>query len=275
MNTGRPHHWLYQIRAGRPGWTIRVTQYAQAGRLPETGDLLVLSGGAEVITVQTWNDTEHLVPVPVDVWAGHIGVVLKAQETEKEGTAYYQVNLLSANWGVNARNLGVVGSCYNADDSVFLVEKGDKKASFFYASDPRKMRERMVNRAERWSMLGSLPSGANTTMDGFPITPGGFVSNVLQPVGDTPLVPSIMDVSGTLNEIDAEIALPGDFVVSGGTENPGLGVITALKEPVDEKRWEGEVIYMPGKGRLSGPDLWQIEKEVFSNWTGNLADGSG
>jgi hypothetical protein len=72
------------------------------GELPLTGDLLVLAGGAEVITAQIWDGTEHLVPVPVDVWAGHIGIVENALKVKKDGIPYLQISLLSANWGVNA-----------------------------------------------------------------------------------------------------------------------------------------------------------------------------
>jgi len=79
------------------------------GEIPQLSDLLLLAGGAEVETVQTWNGIEHLVPVPVDVWAGHIGIVENAQKGVKEGQTFFQVKLLSANWGVNAKTAGVLG----------------------------------------------------------------------------------------------------------------------------------------------------------------------
>ncbi len=106
--------------AGKTWMNYQGYTQRPSGQIPKTGDLLVLSGGAEVITVQSWDCTEHLVPVPVDVWAGIYGIVLEAAQVEKEGQSYVQVHLLSANWGVSSRNLGVVGSCFNVDDSLFL-----------------------------------------------------------------------------------------------------------------------------------------------------------
>jgi hypothetical protein len=226
------------------------------GELPATGDLLVLSGGAEVVTEQTWSGAEHLVPVPV-AWTGHLGIVLQAQKVEKENTSYVQVQLLSANWGVLAKNLGVVGSCYNVDQSTFLIPEGYKKAGFYKPADPVKMRERMVNRANRWALLG-LTAGGNAFVDGFPINPSGFVSYVMEPVNSKPLVPAITNVTENMVEIPAETALPGDFLLAGKESEPGLGVITQVLENEPGAAWRGQVTYLPATGSVSGPADWSL-----------------
>jgi hypothetical protein len=241
------------------------------GELPQSGDLLVLPGGAEVITVQTWNETEHLVPVPVDVWAGHIGIVLKAETIEKVENPYFQIHLLSANWGVNSHNLGVVGSCFNADESVFLVPQGYKKALFFEATDPLKMRERMVNRAERWALLGLAPSPQGS-LDGFPISPSGFVSNVMEPVGIEPLVPTVTNIAENLIEVTANHALPGDFVSFGQAKNLGLGVVTQRGLVEENQSWKGLVISMLPAARIAGPEEWDVIYEKDS-WIKQSSDG--
>lgn len=225
--------------------------------LPETGDLLVLNGGAEVITEQTWGGSEHLVPVQVDAWAGHLGIVLRADEVEKDGTIYWKIHLLSANWGVNSHALGVVGSCFNVDESSFLLPVGYKKAAFFFPSDPAKMRERMVNRAVRWARL-SLPPNPKTTMDGFPITPLGFISQALDPIGPQPLVPVITDINGSLVPIPAENAIPGDILLFGENVDTGIGVVTSITNVDREKTWGGQVIYFLPGGRAKGPEDWNL-----------------
>jgi hypothetical protein len=239
--------------------------------LPQSGDLLVLPGGAEVITVQTWNGTEHLVPVPVDVWAGHIGIILKAETIEKDGNPYIQIHLLSANWGVNSHNLGVVGSCFNADESVFLVPQGYKKALFFMATDPLKMRERMVNRAERWALLGLAPS-LQGSLDGFPISPSGFVSNVMEPVGIEPLVPTVTNIAENLIEVSPNHALPGDFVLFGEAKSPGLGVIAQRGTVEENQSWNGQIISMQPAARIAGPEDWEVVYEKGS-WVRQSTDG--
>ncbi|NMB54247.1 MAG: hypothetical protein GYA15_06055 [Leptolinea sp.] len=202
--------------------------------LPRTGDLLVLDKGSEVITVQTWSGSEHLVPVSANSWTGHLGIVLGADPVEKEGTAYIQIRLLSANWGVNSRSIGVAGSCFNVDESTFLLPPGYKKAHFFFPTDPVKMRERMVNRAARWSMLG-LPPDPQTSLDGFSITPSGFISYILEPVGEKPITPSITDIPRELVEIQPVGILPGDILVIGESGNPELGLVTAVEPEVSEE----------------------------------------
>ena len=230
-----------------------------AGETPATGDLLVLSGGAEVITVQTWSGSEHLVPVPVSAWTGHMGIVLGIEMVEKEGTAYRQVRLMSANWGVLAENLGVVGSCYNVDESTFLLPDGYSKAEFFQPVDPVKMRERMVNRANRWAYL-SLFSSPGAVVDGFPITPSGLISYVLEPVNSKPLTPAVTDLSRNLADIPSEAALAGDIVLAGTTMDPGLGVITQVLENRVENEWKGQVTYLLPGGRVNGPVEWDLVK---------------
>ncbi len=238
--------------------------------LPESGDLLVLANGAEVITEQTWDGSEHLVPVQVDVWAGHLGIVLRAEEVEKEGTEYWRIHLLSANWGVNSHALGVVGSCFNADESAFLLPVGYKKASFFFASDPEKMRERMINRAQRWASLG-LPANPNTTLDGFPVSPSGFISQVLEPVGSQPLIPLLKDTTGSLIPIPPENALAGDLMLFGENPESGIGIITSIINVEKEKSWNGQIIsFFPG-GRTRGPEDWHL---TYSDgkWSKNDGD---
>jgi hypothetical protein len=230
--------------------------------LPRTGDLLVLSNGAEVITVQTWDGSEHLVPVLVDVWAGHLGIVLKAEPVLKEGTNYFQIHLLSANWGVSSHSLGVVGSCFNVDESSFLIPVAYKKASFFYASDPVKTRERIINRAKRWALLG-LAANSQSSLDGFPITPSGFISHILEPVGENPITPVISDIQNALVEILPTGALPGDILVFGEEKNPGLGVITRINSGYtgDDGLSLDVISMLPGK-KVVGPDTWQVTKET-------------
>jgi hypothetical protein len=228
------------------------------GDLPGTGDLLVLSNGAEVVTEQTWSGAEHLVPVPV-AWTGHMGIVLQAQKVEKEGTAYIKVQLMSANWGVLAKNLGVVGSCYNVDQSTFLIPEGYKKAGFFQPADPVKARERMVNRAIRWAFLG-LTDSPNAFVDGFPVNPSGFASYVMEPVGSQPLMPVVSNVAENLVEIPAEIALPGDFLLFGNASEPGMAVITQLVESAPGSSWKGQVAYLAPKGTAAGPVEWSLTK---------------
>lgn len=248
------------------GYTKRPT-----GQSPQTGDLLVLDGGAEVITVQIWDQAEHLVPVPVDVWAGHIGIVLDAELVEKENARYQQVNLLSANWGVSSTSLGVVGSCFNVDQSIFLLPENYKKASFFYASDPVKMRERMVNRAKRWSNLG-LTANPQASLDGFPITPSGFISEVLQPVGNRAITPAITDIQKTLIDIQPEAALTGDFVLFGDESNPGLGVISAFEsDGTDKGNPSYEVIAFQQGGKVTIPEKWEFHKADM-DWYATLPD---
>jgi len=227
------------------------------GEIPATGDLLILSGGAEVVTVQTWSGSEHLVPVPVSAWTGHMGIVLNAEKVEKEGNPYIQVQLMSANWGVLAKNLGVVGSCYNVDESTFLIPEGYKKALFFKPADPLKMRERMVNRANRWALLG-LAVNNNAFVDGFPINPSGFISYVMEPVNNKPLIPTITNVEENLVEIPAENAIPGDIVLAGKETEPGLGVITQVSEIEPGTAWKGQVVYLPANGYVSGPADWSV-----------------
>ena len=229
------------------------------GEKPATGDLLVLSGGAEVITVQTWSGSEHLVPVPVSAWTGHMGIVLGTEMVEKEGTAYRQVRLMSANWGVLSENLGVVGSCYNVDESTFLLPDGYSKADFFQPVEPVKMRERMVNRANRWSYL-SLFASPGAVVDGFPITPSGLISYVLEPVNSKPLTPAVTDLSRNLADISAEAALAGDIVLTGATADPGLGVVTLVVENRVENEWKGQVTYLLPGGRVTGPVEWDLIK---------------
>lgn len=238
------------------GYSRRV-----AGSMPQTGDLLVLLNGAEVITVQSWDNLEHLVPVPVDVWAGHIGIVLKAETIQKEGTDYLQIHLVSANWGVNSQSLGVVGSCYNVDESTFLIPVAYKKASFFYASDPVKMRERIVNRAKRWASLG-LSVNAQSSLDGFPITPSGFISHVLEPVGEKAITPVVTDIRAVLIEIEPQGILPGDVLIFGEDKNPGLGVITGISSTVaiNNQLKLDFISLQPGK-KVVGPETWLVEKE--------------
>jgi len=242
-----------------------------AEELPQTGDLLVLKGGAQVVTVQTWDGMEHLVPVPVDVWAGHIGVVLGAEVTEKENNPYIQVHLLSANWGVNASPLGVVGSCFNADESTFLVPRGYAKAIFYKAADPAKMRERMVNRANRWAQLG-LAANSQGSLDGFPLSPSGFISEVLQPVNSQPLVPGITDIAGSLVEVDPNGVLPGDIVIFGEKNNPALGVVDSITPNLQSSEMEFGVVSFRPAGRVTGPELWKITGQA-GNWTGTFPDG--
>lgn len=241
------------------GYTIRPSD-----QIPQTGDLLVLAGGAQVVTVQEWNASAHLVPVPVDVWAGHIGIVLGAEEAEYENTTYYRIHLLSTNWGVNSKYLGVVGSCYNADESEFLIVKGDKKASFFYETDPRKMRERIVNRAERWARLGLMET-TEVTMDGFPITPTGFVSHVLRPVGDEPLIPPIPNIKNELIPVEPQSLIPGDIVLLGEENNPGYGVIISPGSVTGTRTWTGSLVSFAPNARVSGPDEWTASRNG-DNW---------
>ncbi len=247
------------------GYSLR-----RSGDKPLTGDLLVLAGGAQVVTVQEWNSMEHLVPVPVDVWAGHIGIVLGAGEVILEGTEYFNIRLLSANWGVNSSYLGVVGSCYNVDSSEFLVEKDDESAKFFYASDPRKERERMVNRAERWAMLG-LRANSGASLDGFPVTPSGFISDVMQPVGAEPLIPTIWDVAAEMVQITPESLLPGDFVLFGDPVDPGLGVVVDPGMVIGGRTWTGSLIYLEAEGRATGPAIWTASL-IGEDWVRNNAD---
>ncbi len=242
------------------------------GEIPQTGDLLVLLGGAEVVTVQEWSGEEHLVPVPVDVWAGHIGIVLDAKEVEFEQKAYFQIRLLSANWGVNANYLGVVGSCYNVDSSEFLVSRGDDKAKFFHETDPRKMRERMVNRAERWSQLGLAENG-NSTLDGFPVTPSGFVSHVMRPVGNEPLVPLIRDISAELLPIEPKDLVSGDIVVIGRENNPGFGFIVEPGLVTGTRTWTGSLIHFLPGGKVSATEEWTATLSG-TNWV-RVASGGG
>ncbi len=230
-----------------------------AGETPATGDMLVLSGGAEVITVQTWSGSEHLVPVPVSAWIGHMGIVLETEKVEKEGNAYLQVRLMSANWGVLAENLGVVGSCYNVDESTFLLPDGYSKAEFFQPVEPLKMRERMVNRANRWAYL-SLFASPGAVIDGFPISPSGMISYVLEPVSSKPLVPVVTDLSRNLIDIPAESALVGDIVLSGVTSDPALGVITLVVDNRTENAWKGQVTYLQPGGRVTGPVEWGLKR---------------
>jgi hypothetical protein len=248
------------------GYTKRMPD-----QVPQTGDIMVLEAGAQVITVQTWDGSEHLVPVPVDAWAGHIGIVLNTEPVVKAETAYLQVNLLSANWGVNSRPLGVVGSCFNVDESNFLLPEGYKKASFFYATDPLKMRERMVNRASRWALLG-LAANPQASMDGFPITPSGFISYVLQPVGKQPLTPVVTDIKSAVYEISPEAVLEGDFVLFGDENNPGLGIIVSvgLHEKDNSRLNFGVISMLPGK-RVTGPDPWGIQRNA-DGWIKELSD---
>jgi hypothetical protein len=227
------------------------------GEMPGTGDLLVLPGGAEVITEQTWSGAEHLVPVPVSAWTGHIGIVLQAEKVEREGNPYTRVTLMSANWGVLAKNLGVVGSCYNVDESTFLIPEGYKKALFFHVVDPVKIRERMVNRSNRWALLG-LTAGGNTFVDGFPINPSGFISYVMEPVNSKPLIPLITNVAENMVEIPAESSLPGDFLLAGKETEPGLGVVTQVTGIEPGTVWKGQVTYLPASGTASGPVEWSL-----------------
>lgn len=230
-----------------------------AGETPATGDLLVLSGGAEVVTVQTWGGSEHLVPVPVSAWTGHMGIVLETEKVEKEGNAYIQVRLMSANWGVLAENLGVVGSCYNVDESTFLLPEGYSKAEFFQPVEPVKMRERMVNRANRWGYL-SLFASPGAVVDGFPITPSGMISYVLEPVSNQPLVPAETDLSQNLIDIPTEAALAGDIILTGDTNNPAMGVVTEVANNTEENVWNGQVTFLLPGGRVTGPVEWQLSK---------------
>ncbi|NLF51292.1 MAG: hypothetical protein GX577_09165 [Leptolinea sp.] len=230
------------------GYTLRPSS-----KMPQTGDLLVLAGGAQVVTVQERNSMEHLVPVPVDVWAGHIGIILGAEEVEYESTAYYKIHLLSTNWGVNSKYLGVVGSCYNADESEFLIVKGDKKANFFYETDPQKMRERLVNRAERWARLGLMET-TGVTMDGFSVTPTGFISHVLRPVGDEPLIPPIRNIQNELIPIEPQSLIPGDIVQIGEETDPGFGVIIDPGSVTVTRTWTGSLVYFEPDTRVSAPD---------------------
>jgi hypothetical protein len=240
------------------------------GEMPGTGDLLVLPGGAEVITVQTWSGSEHLVPVPVSAWTGHMGIVLQAEKVEKEGNTYTQIQLMSANWGVLAKNLGVVGSCYNVDASTFLIPEGYKKALFFHPTDPVKMRERMVNRANRWALLG-MTAGGNAFVDGFPINPSGFISYVMEPVNSKPLIPAITNVAENMVEIPAESALPGDFLLAGKETEPGLGVVTQVTESEPGLAWKGQVTYLPAAGTVTGPSEWSLtdKKNEWLKSSGN------
>lgn len=240
--------------------------------LPVSGDLLVLAGGAEVITEQTWSGSEHLVPVQVDVWAGHLGIVLQAESVEKDGTDYMRIHLLSANWGVNSHSLGVVGSCFNVDESVFLLPVGYKKASFFFAFNPGKMRDRMINRANRWAMHGFSASSIST-MDGFPINPSGFISQVLEPIGSQPLVPVITDIAGTLVSIPIENLLPGDILLFGDKKEPGFGIITSIKGMENEASWDGQVISFIAGGKVLGPENWHLLYSA-GKWTKDTSDPS-
>jgi hypothetical protein len=247
----------------------------RAGELPQPGDLLVLAGGAEVVTGQSWDGTEHLVHVPVDVWAGHIGIVENAQKIEKDGQPYLQVTLLSANWGVNAKPAGVVGSCYNVDESTFLLPDSYKKAQFFFAVDPIKMRERVVNRAKRWSLLG-ITANPQVTMDGYPITPVGFASAALQEPGELRLTPSALEKSNTdLVEIYGAAAQPGDVVIfAGGNGDPGYGIISGNRTPVITCRQVVfQLISMQPGGRVTGPETWNLIRRD-ENWIRVLPDNS-
>jgi hypothetical protein len=229
--------------------------------LPRTGDLLVLDKGSEVITVQTWSGSEHLVPVSADSWTGHLGIVLGADPVEKEGTAYTQIRLLSANWGVNSRSIGVAGSCFNVDESTFFLPPGYKKARFFYQTDPVKMRERMVNRAARWSLLGLSPD-LQASLDGFLISPSGFISYILEPVGEKPVTPLITDITRELVEIQPAGILPGDILVIGDSGNPELGLVTAVEPEVSEETGMNiNVISMRPGERATGPTSWNVIKE--------------
>jgi hypothetical protein len=134
--------------------------------LPETGDLLVLNGGAEVITEQTWAGVNTWFLYRWTCGPGILELFCGQMRSRRMGQYTGRSILLSANWGVNSHALGVVGSCFNVDESSFLLPVGYKKATFFFPSDPAKMRERMVNRAARWARL-CLPPNPKTTMDGF------------------------------------------------------------------------------------------------------------
>jgi hypothetical protein len=227
--------------------------------LPQPGDLLVLAGGTEVVVPQIWNGIEHLVPVPVDVWAGHIGIVENAHNVEKEGRYYKQITLLSANWGVNAKPAGVIGSCYNVDESVFLLPGGYDKAQFFFASNPLKMRERVVNRAKRWSLLG-LASNPQTTMDGYPLTPSGFVSASIMEPGEQPLKSVLVESGTDLIEIFGAAALPGDILSFRSNNGQiGYGILTGnVKSMNSSREMIFQVISMRPGGRVIGPETWNL-----------------
>lgn len=229
------------------------------GELPQPGDLLVLADGAEVTTVQTWDGTEHLVPVVVDVWAGHIGIIENAQKVTKEGNSYLQITLLSANWGVNARPSGVVGSCYNVDESIFLIPESDKMSKYFYASDLLMMRERVINRAKRWSSLGITPN-PQVTLDGFPLTPEGFISAALNEPDVHPLTPDLISEDADLVEIFDTAAQPGDVVILNGEEgNVGYGIIAGSDSSKNTSRDRFmQVISMLPDGRVTGPETWNL-----------------
>jgi hypothetical protein len=250
------------------GFQIRL-----AKNMPKSGDLLVLDGGADVITAQIWSGTEHLVPVPVDLWAGHIGIVETARIVSKEGQDYLQVKLLSSNWGVNAVPSGVIGSCYNVDESIFLIPIGYKKAHFFFADDPVKMRERIVNRAERWAFWG-VTDNPLSSMDGFPITPIGFINAALREPGTNLMHPQLLDFSRDLNEIALVDTLPGDVISFGVTDQEnGFGIVTDLVSKSDRASMHGiKVIPFIKNRSVFGPVQLVLEREGDS-WIGTLTDG--
>ena len=244
------------------------------GELPQPGDLMVLAGGAEVITAQVWDGSEHLVPVPVDIWAGHIGIVENAQKMEKENQSYLQITLLSANWGVNAKPAGVIGSCYNVDESVFLLPVGYKKAQFFFAENPMKMRERIVNRANRWSLLGIEPN-TSATLDGYPVSPAGFVSAALVEPGAHPLKPMLVKPETDFTAINFESTQSGDIVTfADKIGDRGYGIITEIDpSKTNNRQISIQATYMLTGSRAIGPETWNLFRKD-EDWTRIFPDGT-
>jgi len=120
------------------------------------------------------------------------------------------------------------------------------------------MRERVVKRAKRWSLLG-LRANSLATIDGYPISPAGFVSAALQEPGEHPLKPGLVARRTDFIEIYGSGIQPGDVVIYDGKNGEtGFGIITEIGLAMNTSRQKViKVISMqPGGSKIEINNLY-------------------
>lgn len=200
--------------------------------VPQKGDVVVIKPNGQVFFREE-PGSSNLVLVNVDAWAGHIGIIESAEKTVVNEKEYWQVTLLSSNWGVNATSPFVKSYCFNVDRSEILIAKDDSPGSFWYLENIEKQRTHILNLARQLAN-GYFHISIDKTIDGYPITAAGMVGYVWRlEVGENN-TPEVIIRENSF-EIPKSSILPGDVLFLSGAQNEtSYGVYAGQEFPSNE-----------------------------------------
>lgn len=200
--------------------------------VPQRGDVVVIKPNGQVFFREE-PGSSNLVLVNVDAWAGHIGIIESAEKAVVNEKEYWQVTLLSSNWGVNATSPFVKSSCFNVDRSEILIAKDDSQASFWYQDNIEKQRTHILNLAKQLAN-GNYHVSLDKTIDGYPIIGAGMVGYVWKLEMEDGLSPDAMILDNS-NEIPKTSIQPGDVLFLPGMQKENsYGFYAGYEFPADE-----------------------------------------